>query len=589
MTEGSTIRILPEKVANQIAAGEVVQRPASVVKELLENAIDAGAGRIDLIVEDAGRTLIQVSDDGEGMTADDLELAFERHATSKIKTAEDLFQLVTMGFRGEALASIAAVAQVNAHTRRAQDESGWTCSIEGGKRVESARIAARKGTRISVRNLFFNIPARRNFLKSDNVEFRHICDEFQRVAFAHPQVRFALNHNGSIIYNLPSGNFRQRIVAIMGLKFDQKLVPVEESTPLLTLSGFVGKPEFARKTRGEQFLFVNDRFVKSPSLHHAVGQAFEGLITEGRHPAYFVKLQIDPKHIDINIHPTKTEIKFDDERTVYSLMRVAVKHALGQYSVSPSIDFNVEPSFRVDFDPNRPVRPPSIRVNPDYNPFSESPKKSSSAHLPDYSETIKVSQSSASQPQFLEQDESFPIVRWADKYLIQAEDERLRIIDLFRSHEHILYQQNIERLGAKEAVSQQLLFPQKLEMGPQEIATIEKLLPKLLGMGFDIEIGETEIEVNGLPFGMAEEGTKDALDELLEWELHADDIDENKRIERMSAAFAKAQSIRPGQRTGPEEHRYIFQSLSRLNWPERNWKGKRLWWEILPSAMEDVN
>jgi DNA mismatch repair protein MutL len=299
MEKEGLIEILPEGVANQIAAGEVVQRPASAVKELLENAVDAEATSIELNIEDSGRTLIQVKDNGIGMSGRDLELAFERHATSKIKEAKDLFSLLTMGFRGEALASIAAVAQLTSHTKRAQDEIGWSIQIDGGKKKKSEQVATQNGTLINVRNLFFNIPARRNFLKSDAVEFRHISDEFHRVALSRPDISFRLIHNGT---------------------FDQRLVPVKEETPLLNIEGFVGKPEFARKTRGEQFLFVNNRYVRSHSLHYSILQAFEGLIGEGRHPAYFLKLDIDPKHIDINIHPTKTEIKFDDERSVFGLL-----------------------------------------------------------------------------------------------------------------------------------------------------------------------------------------------------------------------------------------------------------------------------
>ena len=333
------IQLLPDHVANQIAAGEVVQRPASVVKELLENTVDAGASSIKLLVKNAGKVLIQVIDDGKGMSVTDARLSFERHSTSKIKVADDLFNLSTKGFRGEALASIAAIAHVEMKTRQDSDELGTLLAVEGSVFKSQELITTPKGSSIAVKNLFFNIPARRNFLKSDAVELRHIIDEFQRVVLAHPSINFSMYHNGSDLFNLLNGSFRQRIVNTFGRKTNEKLVPVEETTEILSISGFVGKPEYSKKSRGEQFFFVNNRYVKSPYLNHSISSAFEGLLQPGRHPSYFLYLQVDPNSIDINIHPTKTEIKFDDEQTIYAILRAAIKHSLGQFSIAPVLDF----------------------------------------------------------------------------------------------------------------------------------------------------------------------------------------------------------------------------------------------------------
>ena len=367
------IQLLPDHVANQIAAGEVVQRPASVVKELLENAIDAGATTVKLLVKNAGKTLIQVIDDGKGMSVTDARLSFERHATSKIKVADDLFNLHTKGFRGEALASIAAIAHVEMKTKQASDELGTLLTVEGSVFNSQEAVATPNGSSIAVKNLFFNIPARRNFLKSDTVELRHIIDEFHRVVLAHPSIGFSMYHNGSDLFNLLKGNFRQRIVSTFGGKMNEKLVPVEETTEVINISGFVGKPEYAKKSRGEQFFFVNNRFIKSPYLNHAISAAFEGVLQPGKHPCYFLNLEVNPKSIDINIHPTKTEIKFDDEQTIYAILRAAVKHSLGQFSIAPVLDFDRDKNLDTPYgSENTPTTFPKIEVDRTFNPFSNS-------------------------------------------------------------------------------------------------------------------------------------------------------------------------------------------------------------------------
>ena len=376
------IKLLPDAVANQIAAGEVVQRPASAVKELLENAIDAGADRIQLLVKDAGKALIQVLDNGCGMSPTDARMCFERHATSKIKDAADLFAIRTKGFRGEAMASIAAIAQVELKTRRVEDELGTLVEMEGSTLQKQESIACAAGTSISIKNLFYNTPARRNFLKSNSVELRHIIDEFQRVALAHPDLFFSLHHDGNELFHLPASSLKQRIVHVFGAGYNQKLVPVTEETSIINIEGFVGKPEFAKKTRGEQFFFVNRRFIKDAYLNHAVALAFEEVLSRDSFPLYVLFIEIDPAQIDINVHPTKTEIKFQDERAMYAIIRSAVKRSLGRYNIAPTLDFNQETGFSQMITQQSPedIVAPSIRVNPNFNPFAASVDSTPSRH-----------------------------------------------------------------------------------------------------------------------------------------------------------------------------------------------------------------
>ena len=372
------IQLLPDSVANQIAAGEVVQRPASAVKELMENALDAGSTVITLIVKDAGKTLIQVIDNGCGMSETDARMSFERHATSKIRKAEDLFAIQTMGFRGEALASIAAIAQVELKTRRIGDELGIKINIEASELKNQEAFLCPEGSSLSIKNLFYNIPARRNFLKNDSVELRHIIDEFQRVSIPNPSIAFNLHHNSIEVFHLEAGSLKQRLMALFGSSYNTRLVPVEENTSIVKIKGFVIKPEFAKKTRGEQFFFLNKRFIKNTYLHHAVQSAFEELLPKDSFASYFLLLEVDPKTIDINIHPTKTEVKFEDEKTIYTFLLSAIKKSLGQFNIAPSIDFNQESHFY-----NRPLQPldgiikqPTIKVDPTFNPFKSEYSKS---------------------------------------------------------------------------------------------------------------------------------------------------------------------------------------------------------------------
>lgn len=542
----SIIQLLPDHVANQIAAGEVVQRPASVVKELLENAIDAKASDIKLIVKDAGKTLIQVIDNGIGMSVTDARMCFERHATSKIRIAEDLFELITKGFRGEALASIAAIAHVELKTKQDQEELGHHIIIEGSKFVSQEVAVLPKGTSFLVKNLFFNIPARRNFLKSEAVEMRHIFDEFQRVALAHPNIYFTLIHNGSETYNLPSSNYRQRIVNLLGGKTNEKLVPVSEDTEIVKISGFVGKPEYAKKSRSEQFFFVNDRFIKSGYLHHAIMSAFDGLLKEGNQPSYFLYLDVPPHTIDINIHPTKTEIKFDDEQALYAILRSAIKHSLGQFNVAPVLDFERDPNLDTPYEyKDKDSHSPTIQVNANYNPFAEEkPVKASSnsyASSGNYAkketagsweslyvdlrkDTAEVESISFESEEvtgsFFESKEvettTSRTYQIHKKYIVSSIKSGMLVVDQNKAHQRILYEQYLTNITVKHASSQQLLFPLELYFSREEIQFIKELQPSLENTGFIFEqIKEDSIQIGGIPVSIQESEVSILLEELI--------------------------------------------------------------------------
>ncbi len=534
------IQLLPDHVANQIAAGEVVQRPASVVKELLENAIDAKATSVKLIIKNGGKTLVQVVDDGIGMTATDARLSFERHATSKISTAEDLFRIHSKGFRGEALASIAAISHVEMSTRPSEDELGTEIKIEGSNVLSQEVVAAQAGTSVAVKNLFYNIPARRNFLKSDQVELRHVTDEFQRIALAHPNVDFVYYSNGSLLFNLPKTEYRKRIVQIFGRKTNEKLVPVTESAPEINISGFICKPEYAKKSRGEQFFFVNDRFIKSSYLHHAMVSAYEGLIKQEYIPGYFIFLEIDPSNIDINIHPTKTEIKFEDEHTIYAFLRSAVKHSLGQFSVAPVLDFERDQNLVTPYDyKNKLPRNPEISFDASFNPFKsnsdQSPGNFKSRQSAAGWENLYVGLESALGDDFEEgriqlegsdekaeelfnktSDSVFSTIQLARKYIVTTIKSGLLVIDQQRAHQRVLYERFLKNLTLKETVSQQLLFPLVLSYSLDELKILKELKDDLTNLGFSFESWEEEqFKIKGIPPMLREENVGIVLDQII--------------------------------------------------------------------------
>ncbi|MFD0964024.1 DNA mismatch repair endonuclease MutL [Pseudofulvibacter geojedonensis] len=588
------IQLLPDHVANQIAAGEVVQRPASVVKELLENAIDAKATRIQLLVKDAGKTLVQVIDNGFGMSVTDARLSFERHATSKIASAEDLFQLNTKGFRGEALASIAAIAHVEMKTKREADELGTLLKIEGSEVTAQEPIVTPVGTSIAVKNLFFNIPARRNFLKSDQVEMRHVIDEFQRVALAHPSITFTLHHNGNTLFNLPNANYRQRIVGVLGSKANEKLVPVNEETEIVKISGFVLKPEFAKKSRGEQFIFVNDRYIKNSYLNHAITAAFEGLLRERTHPGYFLFLEVDPKTIDINIHPTKTEIKFDNEHDLYAIIKSTVKHSLGQFQIAPILDFQRDPNLDTPYSyQSKNIGTPTIEVDSNFNPFAnEKPKGTSSSGNyggSSYSKkstegweslyvgleskmTGNLEQSNIVEVESEEVTGSFfedkevtqnhITLQIQNKYIISKIKSGMMVINQGRAHERILFEEFLQHITINEAVSQQLLFPVTLSVSPQELSLLSTIREVLESTGFIFSKLEDEtVEISGVPAAIGNQEVGIIISDLLTAVVNETEIENELHTHIVAKSLAKSLAIKSGKALSTAEQEDLVNRL----------------------------
>ncbi len=582
------IKLLPDHVANQIAAGEVVQRPASVVKELMENAIDAGSTSIKLIIKDGGKTLIQVVDNGVGMSETDARLSFERHATSKISSAQDLFNLETKGFRGEALASIAAIAHVDMQTRTADNEVGIHLKIEGSKIVSQDVVATPKGTSISVKNLFFNIPARRNFLKSNQVELRHITDEFHRVAMVHPDIEFHFYNNGSEIFNLPSTKHRQRIVHIFGSKMEHRLVPVNEETEVVKVSGFICKPEFAKKSRGEQFFFANNRYIKSPYLHHAVVAAFEGLIKSDTYPGYFLFLDVDPSSIDINIHPTKTEVKFDDENTLYAILRSTIKHSLGQFNVAPVLDFDHDPNLDTPYSyKEKGAVIPKVTVDATFNPFQEtSAKKSTGSGFRkqstkgwedlyeglgnqndnhEFSSVVIESESEEQGTLYTGQDAeehmagTFQLRR---KYVVSTVKSGMLVIQQNRAHERILFEKFLGEITVKEGVSQQLLFPLELTFNKQELAVLNEIKDSLTNIGFAFQSLEEEtVKVTGVPMMVPESGIGTVLDRLIADYMEGYADGSISQAEMLAKALSRNLAVRTGDVLDQESQLTLVNNL----------------------------
>lgn len=580
----SIIHLLPEHVANQIAAGEVIQRPASVVKELMENSIDAGATFVQLNLKDAGKTLIQVVDDGDGMTPEDAVKCFQRHATSKLKSADDLFQLQTKGFRGEALASIASIAHVSMRTKKEGVDTGTLIEVEGNTIKTNEQIVCSKGTSFEVKNLFYNVPARRNFLKSEGIEFGHIRDEFERVALAHPDIKFSLHHNGQEIYQLQAGVLRMRVASIFGRNSNERLVPIEEQTNIVSIKGFLGKPDAAKKTRGEQFFFVNHRFFKDSYFHHAISKAFEGMISEKHFPSYCIYLEVDPAKIDVNIHPTKTEIKFEEDRFIYSILLSSVRQALGKYNIFPTLDFETETSFDVpsSFRKNEPVEP-QINVDPSFNPF-QTQKFSNGSSGNGFSKALKnegfvqAMPSPSEWEQFYHIEESSPIKQTSnsesldfeneashghylihDRYVFSPTKSGLLVIDVKRAKWRILYDELIGKFIHQALDSQQLLFPIEKQVSNVEIdlwSNHEKLLQQL---GFHCTIDGTMLSIHGVPSVLPENSIDSCIDSLLA-DLQNRDIDQGDvahyLVRRLTQNAAKDAQVR-----GSAEAQALIESL----------------------------
>ena len=555
--------MLPDSIANQIAAGEVVQRPASVVKELMENSIDAGASSVQLIVKEAGKVSIQVIDDGKGMSPQDAIMCFERHATSKISKAEDLFAIRTMGFRGEALASIASVAQVELKTKREEDELGSLLRMEASVLKENEQIAAPTGTSILVKNLFYNIPARRNFLKSNPVEMRHILDEFQRIALANPEIKFSLIQNEQETYSLPVEKLGKRIVDLFGKSYREQLAACEENTNYVSIKGYVGRPEYAKKTRGEQFFFVNNRFIKSSYLHHAVMSAYERLVPEGTFPFYVLFLTIDPAHIDINVHPTKTEIKFDDERSIYAILQAAIRKTLSLNHLIPSLDFDANVNFRnpggapaaagsissfSGTNSSRPVQDAWKKLyeglNDNIEAFERQTVADPAANL--FTESATTIQSKANNWNSESSGHSnFQVIQILNTYLVVTLSGGMLLIDQKKAYQRILFDQFSENLVKKNGVSQQLLFPQILRINPADAVLVEEILGDITDLGFGLtKDAEEKYWIQGVPAGIGEEDGQNLLEGILEQvKNEASDLGQN-HSEKIARILANRAAMR---------------------------------------------
>lgn len=578
------IQLLPDAIANQIAAGEVVQRPASALKELLENAIDAGATKVQVVVKESGKQLIQVIDNGKGMSATDARMSFERHATSKIRNSADLFSIRTFGFRGEALASIAAVAQVEMKTRQSTEELGTLIQIEGSEVKKQEPIATTPGTSISMKNLFFNVPARRNFLKSNPVEMRHIVEEFQRVALAYSEIGFTLMQNDMEVYNLLPGKLSQRIVGLFGKNYQSQLVPCEELTPHINVKGYIGKPESAKKTRGEQFFFVNNRYIKSSYLNHAVSTAFENLIQPDQHPFYVLFLEIDPSHIDINVHPTKTEIKFDDERTVYAVIRAAVKQALGAHHVVPALDFSVDVNFtetwtndeskKADVDREysyKTFNTPEFKkastsgwerlfegndagIRPERTALPDVDREEEDAEVLTFSSRANPEDSSTVFSRPAETENTGTTFQVELNYIVAQMSTGLLILDQQASHERILYERYLRQLKVAQGPSQQCLFPPVVQLSPGDYELVMGVITELQSLGFVLtEFGNNSILVQGVPADIQVKNEKELFEGLIEqFKNFKNELSLDNR-ENLARSLARKSSLKRGQKLNAQE------------------------------------
>ena len=580
------IHLLPDNIANQIAAGEVIQRPASAVKELLENAVDAGATEIRLLVNDAGKSLIQVIDNGKGMSATDARMSFERHATSKIENIEDLFRIRTMGFRGEALASIAAVAQVELKTRRPEDELGTHIEIENSAVTHQGPIAASAGTSLAMKNLFFNIPARRNFLKSNAAEMRHIIEEFIRVALAFPQVFFSITHNQQEIYHLETGSLKQRIVQVLGAHYNARLVAVNQQTDYLDIRGFVGKPETSKKTRGDQYFFVNNRFIRSAYLNHAVMSAFQDMISGDSFPLYVLFIDLDPSQVDINVHPTKQEIKFEDEKIVYAFVQSAVKHALAQFSVTPTLDFELDPTIQSLSAVNQPFTSDkqSEAVSSSlYHTFTQkfqAHKIDSGSNLKEWKSFFGESAGAgategATENYFESSEQKIPGLQrnWSvledfaplqihQSFIIAATTNGFILVDQQLAHQRVLYERYLAYSRDGSALTQKSLFPISLPLAGADAALLEELIPDLSKLGYEIEpFGNNNFLIQGCPADIGGGNEKIILENILEQFKHFNtDLKISKR-EKLIRSVATQQAIKKGSGLGQAEMKNLLEEL----------------------------
>ncbi|UAY51908.1 DNA mismatch repair endonuclease MutL [Ferruginibacter albus] len=609
------IKLLPDNIANQIAAGEVIQRPASAVKELLENAIDAGATEINLIVADAGKSLIQVIDNGKGMSETDARMCFERHATSKIKNIDDLFHIKTMGFRGEALASIAAVAQVELKTKKEEETTGTYIEIENSVVIKQEPVAMQKGTSIAMKNLFFNVPARRNFLKSNASELRHIVDEFIRVSMAFPDLFFSLTSNGQQLFHLDKGTLKQRIIQLLGNTYSSKLVSVQENTDYMNIYGFVGKPETAKKTRGDQYFFVNNRFIKSPYLHHAMMGAFDEMIGKDSFPMYVLFIDLDPSQIDINVHPTKQEIKFEDEKIVYAFIQSAVKHALAQFSITPTLDFELDASIQQLDAINKPFteeKKAATTSSSLYQTFTQKnqahliERKSELKHWKEFYEPETKPGSESQKPEIdpykseeekpfqslitqIQKPEAEHFLQLHNTYIVLQNDKGFMVIHQQNAHERVLYEKFITAIAGKHIAVQQSLFPATIDLVPQDAVLLNELLPDLKFLGYQIEpFGNNSFVVQGTPADIEQGNEKVIIERVLEQYKHfSSDLKFNQR-EKLLRSLAWQQSVKAGTALTEKEMKVLIEDLFACNAPNITPNGKPTYTEFKKNEMDKM-
>jgi len=598
------IQLLPDSVANQIAAGEVIQRPASVVKELVENAIDAGATQVKVNIKDAGRTLIQIIDNGCGMSDTDARMAFERHATSKIRTASDIFAIRTMGFRGEALASVAAIADVELRTKEHDQDLGTFIHISGSTIITQEAVRCDSGTNIQVKNLFFNVPARRKFLKSNPAELKHIINEIQRIALSSPEISISLHHNGAAIYELSGTNKRVRIVSIFGKNINQSLIPLDTETSLVKITGFIGQPQYARKIFGEQFFFVNKRYMKHPFFHKAIMQTYEKILPPSTIPSYFIYFDLDPADIDVNIHPTKTEIKFENESGIWQILQASVREALGKFNIVPSIDFDQAGSVEIPM-PLRnfgDVHVPEIKINPAYNPFeTQTPAKSHSGTgssfasppvqrsnqanwqsmykglEPNFDEKPEPQEDEPVQFRIEEQQTVKSSVQFKNKYILTPVKSGLMVIDQKRAHERILYERLMQVIENHEVASQQQLFPETFELNASDATLLTSILPDLSALGFDIrDFGKNSFIINGTPGVLNTSSPLEIIEGLLEEYKNSPANLQEKARETIAISLAQASAIPYGHALKPGEISELIDSLFACQTPNFSPKGKKI-------------
>lgn len=608
------IKLLPDIVANQIAAGEVIQRPASAVKELMENSVDAGSSIIELWINDAGKRLIMVVDNGVGMSPADSRLCFERHATSKISSANDLFAIKTFGFRGEALASIAAVSQLELKSRRAEDEIATMVRIEGGKITSQEPDNLQVGTTIAVKNLFYNIPARRNFLKGNNVELKHITEEFIRVALANIDITFKMFNEGRELYNLPVSNLKQRIVNIYGGQYNNRFVPVEQQTDLVEINGYIGKPEFAKKKRGEQYFFVNGRFFKTPYLHHAILKAYSELIPESSIPSYFIFLKVDPSTIDVNIHPTKTEVNFQEGSAIYAILHTSIRNSLGKFNLTPSIEFEPEVGFNQYFPKNKEVKPPTIKVDPNYNPFETGSGKNRQKSSTHHGDNRALSQHGWMKTQDVEnrdteQQELFPtdeelckgeksfdnkseskIFQLHNSFIVAAIKSGLLLINQQYAHQRILYEQFIQDMANKKCVSQKLLLPVELDISKEESTVFDSIKEYMTAMGFAFNKDEktSAYTCTAIPADMPPESISSVIESLMEaWQNETDISKVNSASIKLSKVLASKLSIKTGVRLSCREMQTLVDRLFNTEQPEISPSGKKVYIILQVNELEE--